>query len=183
MKILFITSDKKFYYNEGKIKEVKMLNNLDGVEIRFARPMIVYDVDLPLSYFVEEYGNLLVGNYTVSQLTQALYFHNFILFVNHKKKKIEVFMDNGKTFELPYLALDFLRYYFAKIGGILLESESFEYLEASSNSEIDKLILSDKALSKITATMSRADFASFGRKLIDNFINVLSFRRKQMKSS
>ena len=183
MKILFITNDKKFYYNGGKIKEVKRLDNLDGVEIRFARPMIVYDVDLPLSHFVEELGNLVVGNYTVSQLTQALYFHNFILFVDHEKKKIEVFMDNGKTFELPYSTLDFLRYYFAKIGGILLESESFEYLEASSNSEIDKLVLSDKALSKIATTMSRANFGSFGRKLINNFINVLRLRRKQMKSS
>jgi len=183
MKILFITNDKKFYYNERKIKEVKSIDGLDGIEVRFARPMTVYDVELPLSYFVEELGNLEVGNYTVSQLTQLLYFHNFIVFVDHNKKKIEVFLDNGKTLELPYSKLDFLRYYFAKIGRILLESESFEYLEASSNTEVDKLVLSDKALSKITATMSRANSTSFGRKLINNVVNVLSLGRKQMKSS
>jgi len=183
MKILFITNDKKFYYNEGKIKEVKSVDKLDGIEVRFARPMIVYDVDIPLSYFVEELGNLELGNYTVSQLTQLLYFHNYIVFVDHEKKKIEVLIDNGKMIELPYSKLDFLRYYLAKIGRILLESESFEYLQASSNTEIDKLVLSDKTLSKITATMSRAYSTSFGRKLVNNVVNVLSLRRKQMKSS
>ena len=183
MKFLFISSDKKFYYNEGKIKEVKSIDKLEGVEIKFVRPMIVYDVGLSLSYFVEELGNLIVGNYTVSQLTQLLYFHNFILFVDHNKKKIEVFMDNGKTIDLPYSKLDFLRYYFAKMGGILLENVSFDNLEASPHAKIDKFIFSNEALSKITAKMSRANFAGFGRKLINNVINVLGIKRKQMKSS
>ena len=183
MKILFITNDKKIYYNEGKIKEVKSVNTLDGVEIRFSKPMTVYDVNLPLSYFVEELGNILIGNYTLSQLTQLLYFHSFILFVDHNKKKIEVLIDNGRTLELPYSKLEFLRYYFAKMGGILLESVSFDYLEASSNTEVNKFVFSNNGSSKIAAAMGRANFASLGRKLINNLINVLSIRRKQVKSS
>lgn len=183
MKILFLTNDKKIYYNNGKIKEVKQLEDMNGVEIRFARPMVVYDVNLPLSYFVEELGDLKLGDYTVSQLTQLLYFHNFIVFVDHNNKKIEFLVDNGKLIEVPYSTLDFLRYYLAKIGRILLESESFEYLEALSHSKVDEFVLTDKALSKISATMSRTYPNALRRKFINNIINVLSFRRKQMKSS
>ncbi|BFH73729.1 hypothetical protein SJAV_16730 [Sulfurisphaera javensis] len=182
-KVLFLTKDKKFYYDDGKIKEVKNIKDLNGVEIRFARAMLVYDTDLPLSYFVEELGNVTIGNYTLSQLTQLLYFRNSIVFVDHEKKKIQIFLEKKEIIELPYSSLDFLRYYFAKIGRILLESVSFDYFEALSDSEINKSIFTNKTFSQVSTTMSRPNFNSLRRKLINNIINVLSFGRKQMKST
>ena len=61
-KFLFITKDKKFLF-DGKVREVKKeLQDLDGMEIRFARPMIVYELDgVNLNYFVKNYGHLAVG--------------------------------------------------------------------------------------------------------------------------
>lgn len=183
IKILFLTNDKKFYYDGKRIKEVKYIKDLNGAEVRFARPMIVYDVDLPLSYFVEELGNFTLGDYTLTQLTQILYFNNSIVYVNHEKKEIEILVEGGKVIKLPYSSLPFLRYYLAKIGRILLESISFEYLETLSDSKIDELFLSDKTLGEITRTVRRGNFRGLRRKLINNILNVLIIRRKQMKSS
>ncbi|BAB65653.1 hypothetical protein STK_06540 [Sulfurisphaera tokodaii str. 7] len=178
VKILFLTNDKKFYYDGKRIKEVKYIKDLNGVEVRFARPMIVYDTDLPLSYFVEELGDVNLGDYTLNQLTQILYFNNSIVYVNHEKKEIEIFVEGGKVIKLPYSSLPLLRYYLAKIGRILLESISFEYLETLSYSKIDELFLSDEALSEIPTTVSRSYFRSLRRKLINNILNMLVIRRK-----
>lgn len=183
MKVLFLTNDKKFYYDGKKIKEVKALRDLNGVEIRFARPMLVYDVDVPLSYFTEELGGVSLGNYTLSQLTQLLYFRDSLVYVDHERKRIQVFVEGGLVVDLPYSSLDFLRYYFAKIGRVLLESVSFDYFEYLSDTKIDELVLTDKTFSKISTTMSGSNLTSFGRKLINNIVNVLRFRGKQMKSS
>ena len=44
--ILFITPDKKFLYNGKRIKEVKKDKDIpENAELRFAKPMIVYDVE------------------------------------------------------------------------------------------------------------------------------------------
>ena len=129
-KFLFITKDKKFLY-DGKVKEVKKeLPDLDGVEIRFARPMIVYDVEnVNLRYFVKNYGQLAVGDYTVLDLVDLLEENNFILFVDHEKKVIELFVQDKGIITLPYSTLDFLRYLLAKTSrGVLLESTTFDTL-------------------------------------------------------
>ncbi|AWR96290.1 hypothetical protein DFR86_01185 [Acidianus sulfidivorans JP7] len=130
-KFLFITKDKKFYYNGKKIKEIKNLDDLSGVKIIFARPMIVYDVDkIGLAYFEENFGNLVVGDYTVEKLIDIVLSYNFILYVDHENRKIYLISEGNGIIQLNYSALDFLRYFFAKTKGILLESANFDLLTA-----------------------------------------------------
>ncbi|AWR95495.1 hypothetical protein [Acidianus brierleyi] len=125
-KVLFLTKDKKFIY-DGKVREVRQLEDLEGINIRFSRPMIVYDVEeVDLDYFTENFGHLLVGDKTVVDLVHLLKFSNFIAYVDHYRNKIELFIDGNKYIELSYSSLPFLRYLFAKIPrGILLENTDF----------------------------------------------------------
>ncbi|ARM74769.1 hypothetical protein [Acidianus manzaensis] len=131
-KFLFITKDKKFYFDGKKIKEVKSLDDLNGVKIIFARPMIVYDIDkIGLAYFEENYGNLVVGDYTVQNLIDIILSYNFIVYVDHGSKSISLISESkgGVIISLNYSALDFLRYFFAKVPkGILLESTDFDFI-------------------------------------------------------
>ncbi|MFP3218577.1 MAG: hypothetical protein RXQ99_08285 [Acidianus sp.] len=131
-KFLFITKDKKFLF-DGKVREIKKeLQDLDGMEIRFARPMIVYELDgVNLNYFVKNYGHLAVGDYTVLDLVDLLEENNFILYVDHEKRKVEVFVQGkDKVITLPYSTLDFLRYLLAKTSrGVLLESTTFDLID------------------------------------------------------
>lgn len=126
-KFLFITKDKKFYYDGKKVKEVKSLDDLEGVTIIFARPMIVYDVEeVGLSYFEEKFGDLVIGDYTVQKLSNILRYNNFIVYVDHKKTQINLLVEGIGIMSLPYKALNFLRYFLAKLlRGILLESAEF----------------------------------------------------------
>ncbi|BDC18677.1 hypothetical protein [Acidianus sp. HS-5] len=138
-KFLFITKDKKFLY-DGKVREIKKeLQDLDGVEIRFARPMIVYDLEnVNLRYFVKNYGQLVVGDYTVLDLVDLLEENNFILFVDHKKKVIEVLVQDKGIITLPYSTLDFLRYLLAKTSrGVLLENATFDIIAEDQSSHIE----------------------------------------------
>ncbi|MCY0882985.1 MAG: hypothetical protein OWQ50_04115 [Acidianus infernus] len=131
-KFLFITKDRKFLF-DGKVREVKKeLQDLDGMEIRFARPMIVYELDgVNLNYFVKNYGHLTVGDYTVLDLVDLLEENNFILYVDHYKEKVEVFVQGKEEIiTLPYSTLDFLRYLLAKTSrGVLLESTTFDLID------------------------------------------------------
>ncbi len=138
-KFLFITKDKKFLY-DGKVREVKKeLQDLDGVEIRFARPMIVLDVEgVNLWHFVKNYGHLTVGDYTVLDLVDLLEENNFILYVDHEKKNVEVFVQDKGVITLPYSTLDFLRYLLAKTSrGVLLENTTFDDIVDSQSSQIE----------------------------------------------
>lgn len=134
-KFLFITKDKKFYYDGKKIKEVKRLEDLGGVTIIFAKPMIVYDVqEIGLSYFEENFGNLVVGEHTVEKLINLLLSNDFIVYVDHERRQISVILESKGIISLPYNVLEFLRYFLAKLPrGILLESEEFQNLGSISH--------------------------------------------------
>lgn len=128
-KVVFLTKDKKFIY-DGKVKETKKIDDLEGANIRFSRPMIVYDVEeVDLNYFTENFGHLVIGDKTVVDLVHLLKFSNFIAYIDHYRNKIELFIDGNKYIELAYSSLSFLRYLFAKIPrGILLENADFDTL-------------------------------------------------------
>jgi hypothetical protein len=133
-KVLFLTKDKMFVYDD-RVKEVKKIDNLEGFNIRFSRPMIVYDVEeINLDYFTENFGHLLVGDRTVVDLIHLLKLSNFIVYVDHYRNNIELFIDGGKYIQLSYSLLPFLRYLFAKIPrGILLENADFDTIQYSMN--------------------------------------------------
>ncbi|EWG06745.1 MAG: hypothetical protein ASUL_08004 [Candidatus Aramenus sulfurataquae] len=120
-KYLFITKDKVFSY-DGKVREMKKVKELDGYEIRLARPMIVYDVEeLELQDLMEVLSGPL-------KLVLDLRFTDFIVYVDHYSKKVEIFANKGKYLELPYSYLPLLRYVLAKIpGGILLENADLSF--------------------------------------------------------
>ena len=128
--LVFITPDKKFMYDGKRIKELKK-EIPEGATIIFAKPMIVYDVEeLSIPYLIENYGSLLIGSLKLEELVRRLDWRDFILFVDHNKKTITAYIKGGDTLELPYNALEFLRYVFAKFhSGILLESATFNELE------------------------------------------------------
>ncbi|BCU71487.1 hypothetical protein [Stygiolobus caldivivus] len=130
--LLFITPDRKFLYDGKKIKEVKKEKDVpQGSEIIFAKPMLVYDIEgINLSYLVENYGVVTVGELKLHELVQKLDWKDFILFVDHNRKTIRAFIRGGEELDLPYSSLDFLRYILAKFhSGILLESAEFEEIE------------------------------------------------------
>jgi hypothetical protein len=125
-KVLFITKEGKFLY-DGNIHDVKSVKNLDNVEIKFSRPMIVFDIDnVNLDYFITNYGNLQVGEYNLVNIVNFIVQHNYILFVDHSKKKITIYLNGANEISLPYEYLVLLRYLLAKTpSGILLESTDF----------------------------------------------------------
>ncbi|QGR19561.1 hypothetical protein [Stygiolobus azoricus] len=130
--IVFITPDKKFLYDGKRIKEVKKDKDIpENAELSFAKPMIVYDVEgFTLSELVDNYGTLLLGTMKLRELVSKLDWRDFILFVDHIKKTISVFVSGGEEFTIPYDSLEFIRYLLAKFhSGILLESASFDEIQ------------------------------------------------------
>jgi len=128
-KVLFITKEGKFYY-DGDVHKVESITDLTNVEIKFSMPMIVYDVDnVNLDYFIVNYGNLQVGEYNLANIINFIVQYNYLLFVDHSKKRIDIYLNGGNEISLPYGYLDLLRYLLAKISsGVLLESTDFTTL-------------------------------------------------------
>ncbi len=120
-KVLFITKDRVFSY-DGKVRELKKVKELEGYDVRVARPMLVYDVDgLELQDILEYASGPL-------QVLVDLRFTDFIVYVDHRSEKVEVFANKGVYFTLPYSYLPLLRYALAKVpGGILLESADLTF--------------------------------------------------------
>ena len=133
-KFLFITTnEEKILYNNGEIKKVKKEEDVTGAEIRFARKMIRISPKLPPHIFIyKNKDEKLNEKYTVPKIVDRLYMHNFIVYIDHERKRVEVLIDDGEVVELNYEKLDFLRKYFYVVrGGIYLESvtpEEFEIL-------------------------------------------------------
>ncbi|AHC52474.1 hypothetical protein SUSAZ_04855 [Sulfolobus acidocaldarius SUSAZ] len=127
-KIAFITKDKKFVIDGSKIKEVKKIP--EGYKINFAKPMLVFRLDgVDLSQFIESCGSVLVGRITIEGLVKKIDYENFLLYVDHNKKDIMVFV-NGEVHSLSYNKLPFLRYVLGSLhSGILLESASFNEIQ------------------------------------------------------
>ncbi|AAY80404.1 hypothetical protein [Sulfolobus acidocaldarius] len=127
-KIAFITKDKKFIIDGGKIKEAKKIP--EGYKINFAKPMLVFRLDgVDLSYFIESCGSLLVGSLTIKGLVKKIDYEDFLLYVDHNRKDIIVFI-NGEIYKLSYSKLPFLRYVLGSLhSGILLESASFDEIQ------------------------------------------------------
>lgn len=129
-KILFILPDKKLLYNNGKIKEVKGVYELDNTEIRFAKQIIIDKKDRNnLPTFIWTNRNIKLNGFSLRQLYDNLVFHEFILFINHEKKEIELLVDDGRIIKFSYSDLELIKEFFTKVGGILLESDSFKNLE------------------------------------------------------
>jgi len=128
-KILFILPEKKILYNNGKIEEVKRIYEFDNIEIRFAKPMIKNKNNINITTFVWTNRNVKLNNLTPRQLYEELMNHQYILFIDHDQRKIELLIDNGKTAEFPYDQIELIKDFFSKAGGILLENETFQYLE------------------------------------------------------
>jgi len=125
MRILFITKNEKILFDNGKIGKVKSFNQID--EMRFVKKvklnLILPPIGAPVVTFGYDYVN---ERYTADQLFDKLRGHSFIVYINHEKRKIELFLDTGEVDELYYPLLDFFKYFFAFLsGGIILESANF----------------------------------------------------------
>ena len=132
-KILFILPDKKLLYDNGKIKEVKGVYDLSNTEIRFAKQIMRDDNNKKdrsnLPAFVWENRNVKLNGLSLRQLYYSLAFHEFILFIDHEKKEIELLIDDGRIIKFSYSDLVLVKEFFTKVGGMLLESDSFKNLE------------------------------------------------------
>jgi len=134
MKVLFLLTDgKKLLYENGEIRKVKNID-IENTEVRLARKMIRICPCLPPHIFTSRYRDVMLSEkYKTSMLTERLYMHNFIVFVDHWKKRVELLIDDGEVVELFYEKLEFLRkYFYVVMGGEYLESVSAEEVELNS---------------------------------------------------
>jgi len=128
MKVLFVTKKEKILYEDGKILRTEDM--VDGVEIRFVKRIRPYFICPPegIPYSFSSFGAHYVNpRYTTDELADKLQGHSFIVYVDHYKKKIELFIDNGEIDQLYYYIFDFLKYFFAFFSkGIILENLDFQ---------------------------------------------------------
>ena len=128
-RVLFILQDKKILYNNGRIKEVKSIYDLNGLEVRFAKTIINTDKNFNLTEFIWQNRNVRLGNFTLHQLYNELLYREAILFIDHDNRRIELMLDDGTVHEINYSDLEIVRKLFSKYGGIKLESADFKDLE------------------------------------------------------
>lgn len=158
-KVLFILQDKKILYNNGKIKEVQRVSDLKDFEIKFARKIINNKTTHDLPAFLQAHRNVKINGLTLYQLFDEVVFHNFILFIDHEKREIELLMDNRKTVKFPYSDLEIIRNFFLEINGMILESIPFRDIE----------LFSYEDMNAIQDTLKKLEGTSILRKVLRFF--------------
>jgi len=127
MRVLFVANKEKFLFDNGKILKIKDFEEVD--EIRFVKKirsnLIFPPVGTP---FGMTFGGYYVNEkYTSDQLFDKLRGHSFIVYINHEKRKIELFVDTGEVEELYYSLLDFFKDFFGFFSkAIILENLNFD---------------------------------------------------------
>lgn len=126
MRVLFVTNKEKFLFSNGKILKVKNVEEVD--EIRFVKKirsnLILPPVGTPFGMAFG--GHYVNEKYTADQLFDKLRGHIFIVYINHEKRKIQLFIDTGEVEELYYSLLDFFKYFFSFFSkAIILENANF----------------------------------------------------------
>ena len=150
-RILFVLPDTKILYDNGKIKEVERIYYLEGTEIRFARRLI-YDKEnnKNVTTFIWTNRNVKLNGYTLRQIYEELLFHQFILFIDHEKKDIELLIDDGRNVKFSYSDIGLIKEFFQKLGGMLLESDIFKNLELFSYDDEEAVVESIKKLENMS---------------------------------
>ena len=154
--------NKRILYDNGKIKEVKSMYNLNGLEIKFTKEMVNTDKNFSLTELIWQNRNLRLGNFTLHQLYNELLYRDFILFVDHDSRRIELMLDDGTVHEIEYSNLEIVRKFFSKCGGIKLESADFKDLELFSYDDV-------KAIKE---AIKRLDRKSIGRTVIEKLSTI-----------
>jgi len=104
------------------------------------------------------------------QLHDELMFHEFILFINHERKEIELLIDDGRVTNFSYSDLELIKDFFTKVGGIILESDLFKNLELFSYEE-------DEVIKEAIKKMEKRNF-------INRFISIFkNYLRREKNSS